>query len=320
MRTSYPLFRDGDETAQAVIGEEAAASDLDGVYQKPYAVLTQKRLYCKNEQGNFIVDASALRSTGKASSMKNNWFVWAVAGCLALTLIVLACQQLLRPSRNYHRWRSWQARRVITDYETLEAKTDGYRQAVKTYENTLAQKEQHEQDLQKLDPARVRQEAEAHQEQIASLQGEIRSNEDQINKYEREISLTQDRIDSLPQWLGDAQKQLASYQSTLQVLENLALLLVVQQDQQLQKLDREREREREDRKLPKSNQGHSQYRGGHSNRPTEDQLLPTDDRPGPDVNLQPSTGAGGRRPHAVRHRNAGAKHRRLSEGPEGHRL
>ena len=73
-------------------------------------------------------------------------------------------------SRGYYRERSWQARRAITDYEALEAKADDYRQTVKTYEDTLALKQQHEADLQKLDPTGVRQALETHQEQIASLQ------------------------------------------------------------------------------------------------------------------------------------------------------
>ena len=47
MREQYPFFRDGDEKTQAIIGEEAVSTDLEGQYQKPYAVLTQKRLYCK---------------------------------------------------------------------------------------------------------------------------------------------------------------------------------------------------------------------------------------------------------------------------------
>lgn len=45
MREQYPFFRDRDEQTQAIIGEEAVNADLDGEYQKPYAVLTQKRLY-----------------------------------------------------------------------------------------------------------------------------------------------------------------------------------------------------------------------------------------------------------------------------------
>lgn len=54
MNSQYPFFRDEDEQTQAVIGEDVIALDLAGTYQKPYAVLTQKRLYCKNERGNYI--------------------------------------------------------------------------------------------------------------------------------------------------------------------------------------------------------------------------------------------------------------------------
>lgn len=65
MREQYPFFRDGDEQTQAVIGEEAASADLDGEYQKPYAILSNKRLYCKNEQGNFIADGKTVRMAGR---------------------------------------------------------------------------------------------------------------------------------------------------------------------------------------------------------------------------------------------------------------
>ncbi len=89
MREQYPFFRDGDEQTQAVIGEEAVSADLDGDYQKPYAVLTQKRLYCKNEQGNFITDASALQSASKGLLPGQNWFLGAVTACVGLTLVLL---------------------------------------------------------------------------------------------------------------------------------------------------------------------------------------------------------------------------------------
>ena len=65
MIETYPFFREEDERTQAVIGEDAIASDLEGTYQKPYAVLTQKRLYCKNQQGNFIVDNINLRGSSR---------------------------------------------------------------------------------------------------------------------------------------------------------------------------------------------------------------------------------------------------------------
>ena len=57
----YPFFKDEDENAVAVIGEDAVMSDLDGAYTKPYAVLTQRRLYCKNEAGTFITDVSEVQ-------------------------------------------------------------------------------------------------------------------------------------------------------------------------------------------------------------------------------------------------------------------
>lgn len=89
MREQYPFFRDRDEQTQAIIGEEAVNADLDGEYQKPYAVLTQKRLYCKNEKGNFITDAATLKSAGKGLLPGQNWFLWAVAACAGLALALL---------------------------------------------------------------------------------------------------------------------------------------------------------------------------------------------------------------------------------------
>lgn len=64
MTEKYPFFRDENEQSQAIIGESAIESDLRGRFGKPYAVLTQKRLYCKNEMGNFIVETEQLHSAG----------------------------------------------------------------------------------------------------------------------------------------------------------------------------------------------------------------------------------------------------------------
>lgn len=82
MREQYPFFREEGERTQAVIGEDAAEADLNGAYQKPYAILTQKRLYCKNEQGNFIIPTQNLlgaamehMSNGKAYLL---WFAFAI--------------------------------------------------------------------------------------------------------------------------------------------------------------------------------------------------------------------------------------------------
>lgn len=64
MIETYPFFREEDERTQAVIGEHAIVSDLEGSYQKPYAVLTQKRLYCKTAHGNFIINSDNVLSAG----------------------------------------------------------------------------------------------------------------------------------------------------------------------------------------------------------------------------------------------------------------
>lgn len=77
MIETYPFFREEDERTQAVIGEDAIASDLEGTYQKPYAVLTQKRLYCKNQQGNLIVDNINLRGSSRVRKVHSlSWLLW----------------------------------------------------------------------------------------------------------------------------------------------------------------------------------------------------------------------------------------------------
>lgn len=88
MREQYPFFRDVDERTQAVIGEEAADSDLNGEYQKPYAILSQKRLYCKNEQGNFIADGRSVRFQGREKA-RRPWMVLISALLLLSILITL---------------------------------------------------------------------------------------------------------------------------------------------------------------------------------------------------------------------------------------
>lgn len=92
MREQYPFFRDADERTLAVIGGEAADSDLNGVYQKPYAILTQKRLYCKNERGNFIIDSSKLLGAGRIqNSSSSAWLLWgafAINGFMLLWSII----------------------------------------------------------------------------------------------------------------------------------------------------------------------------------------------------------------------------------------
>lgn len=83
MKIQYPFFRDPDECTWAVIGEGAAEADLEGSYQKPYAILTQKRLYCKNDLGNFITENSDLRSAG-VISVGRNWLAGIAFLCTAI--------------------------------------------------------------------------------------------------------------------------------------------------------------------------------------------------------------------------------------------
>ena len=58
----YPFFQSEEEKTIAVIGEQFAATDLEGTYQAPYAVLTQEKLYCRNETGHFIKDISQIET------------------------------------------------------------------------------------------------------------------------------------------------------------------------------------------------------------------------------------------------------------------
>lgn len=71
--TSYPFFQEEDEKTIAVLGEQAAAADLEGTYRMPYAVLTQKRLYCKNDAGNFVVESSDLLSVKDGRRYLQKW-------------------------------------------------------------------------------------------------------------------------------------------------------------------------------------------------------------------------------------------------------
>lgn len=80
----YSFFQSEEEETVAVIGESAAASDLEGTYRGPYAVLTKERLYCKNEEGNFIIAASEILSAKEISIRKYEWAFW-VAVVIAIT-------------------------------------------------------------------------------------------------------------------------------------------------------------------------------------------------------------------------------------------
>lgn len=73
----YSFFQSEEEETVAVIGESAVASDLEGTYRGPYAVLTKERLYCKNEDGNFIMAVSEVLSAKENTPRRHEWAFWA---------------------------------------------------------------------------------------------------------------------------------------------------------------------------------------------------------------------------------------------------
>lgn len=89
MKEKYPFFRDENEQSQAIIGESAIESDLQSHFEKPYAVLTQKRLYCKNEMGNFIVETEQLHSAGVIGATAASKLSQAVSFIAALATALL---------------------------------------------------------------------------------------------------------------------------------------------------------------------------------------------------------------------------------------
>ncbi|MBD5153856.1 MAG: hypothetical protein HDT15_01955 [Oscillibacter sp.] len=72
----YSFFRDEDEKTLAVIGGNYIASDLEGHYRFPYAVLTEKHLYCKNDAGNYVVDTAEIRNIKDNLVKISAWPLW----------------------------------------------------------------------------------------------------------------------------------------------------------------------------------------------------------------------------------------------------
>lgn len=208
MREQYPFFRDGDEQTRAVIGEEAINADLDGEYQKPYAVLTQKRLYCKNEQGNFITDASTLRSAGKGLLTGQNWFLWAVAACTGLVLILLCLWYWGLGGR----WRTHElnfyTQAYINDYHALEEKIPEYEQTIKDYEEAQKEIEPLQEELKKMDYDKIIQEAEQVYEEAYRLQGILDEASNAQWTQENNIYHVKQRISDYEESLESAKKVL----------------------------------------------------------------------------------------------------------------
>lgn len=107
MREQYPFFREEDERTRAVIGEDAAESDLNGEYQKPYAILTQKRLYCKNETGNYITPSADLLKAENGLLPGPNWFLWSAIIGVALAVGLINWTFWIIYSNDPFMWEIW---------------------------------------------------------------------------------------------------------------------------------------------------------------------------------------------------------------------
>lgn len=209
MREQYPFFRDPEERARAVIGGEAADADLNGEYRKPYAILSDCRLYLKNERGNFIIERDKIKSAGKGVRPGMNWFAWAAAILMVLALALL-CLCCWGPNGGYWRARDidHQAQRYIDDYYTLEEKIPEYEQTVKDYEDTEEEIYQLQQKLEDMDHDKIMQDAsKAFQEEdrLRAVLNEataakndqqrlINSIENEIAGYHRDITETENKI------------------------------------------------------------------------------------------------------------------------------
>ncbi|WP_251445120.1 hypothetical protein [Vermiculatibacterium agrestimuris] len=202
MREQYPFFRDGDEQTRAVIGEEAINADLDGEYQKPYAVLTQKRLYCKNEQGNFITDAAALRSAGKGLLPGQNWFLWAVAACVSLLLVLLCLWYWGLDGR----WRteniSYDAQRYIDKYHVFEEQVKEYEEQLALYDEAQGKQEEYEKIWNDNGYEEIAQEISERLSEVNSAQQKI----DQLTKT----------VSDMRTEIADCEKQIADNQGVIQ--------------------------------------------------------------------------------------------------------
>lgn len=227
MREQYPFFRDDNEKTQAVIGEEAANADLNGDYQKPYAILTQKRLYCKNEQGNFIADVAAIKSAGTGLLPGQNWFSWAVVACVGLALAVLCFWYWWAAGRSDIYYADYQAQDYINYYHTLEAKAEENKQTLKDYDDSQKvidecqeqwDKNGYDQTLQKANICEqelnsANQELQQAERKLTSAQQQISEWNKQLEATENSVSLYQADLEQAKENLSYAQAQLDAYMS-----------------------------------------------------------------------------------------------------------
>ncbi len=208
MTEQYPFFRDADERARAVIGEEAARADLDGEYQKPYAVLTQKRLYCKNEQGNFITDAAGVRSAGEGRLPGQNWFLWAVVACLTLALGLLSLW--------YFKWGGagrldglrGDAGQIIDHYQSVESEVPEIEEKLRYYEEAQKARDEAQKEWDEKGYSAVR----GRIETLTSA----RDKQKELNEsYQAGIEEAQETIESTQDYMVNGPGYLAKWQEDL---------------------------------------------------------------------------------------------------------
>lgn len=211
MREQYPFFRDRDEQTQAIIGEEAVNADLDGEYQKPYAVLTQKRLYCKNEKGNFITDAATLKSAGKGLLPGQNWFLWAVATCAGLALALLCLWYWGMGGQSNTQNAYDEAQQYIEQYTALARSIPEYKQKIETYENAQKAIEADQKLWQEKGYDQISGEMSSLRTQIESTQARRDECRSKANNNESMLEHCRQRLSGLERSLDAARSIVARY-------------------------------------------------------------------------------------------------------------
>ena len=199
MKEQYPFFRSEDEHTLAVIGEEAAASDLDGIYQKPYAVLTEKYLYCKNEGGNFITEASGLRSARKTHLRGQNWFLWGAVAFVSISLALLCLWYWGMSGKWFLAEEQHSAEAITNQYNDLKEKVPEYKKTISDYE-------------------KAQEDIEAERQRIASLRSEPEyiQNKDSVTKLMNEY---QKKRDKLLKAIETVEAELREQESTIKTYE-----------------------------------------------------------------------------------------------------
>ncbi|MEG2455147.1 MAG: hypothetical protein RSC08_02740 [Oscillospiraceae bacterium] len=215
MTEKYPFFRDEEETTQAVIGEDAAASDLEGHYQKPYAVLTQNRLYCKNEQGNFIADRSTLKSAEKGFHPRQSRFLWVTVGFVGFALVLLCFWSFF--GRGLPRMSSLrsEARYYITVvYPEAKAEAADCKAQMAVYDEAQKKIDKYtrDADASRADYDKAQAERDKLDAELYSKNQEISLCQDEIQNYQNEI---QNYKDSQATRLADAQSTVSRMQDDL---------------------------------------------------------------------------------------------------------